>query len=367
MSRPTADFSSQLSPALIVRQASPPNLETPFYALDGRLTPQPSHYVRSHFPVPPLDAQTWRLEVGGGAASPLSLSLQELRAMPSHTLSATMECAGNGRVYLSPRMPGVQWDLGAVGTAEWTGVRLRDVLERAGIQEGALEVVLEGADSGTLTDPGRTPGDIRYARSVPLDKARDDVLLAYAMNGQPLTPDHGFPLRAVVPGWYGMAAVKWLSRLYVTETPYQGFFQTVDYSFWQQQHGLSPQMVPITTMQVKAQIARPAPHGSVTAGHVSEVMGAAWTGEGDVTRVEVSTDGGETWTDAEFLDPAEPYIWRRWHLAWHTPQQPGRVTLMARATDSAGRTQESGHDAVRGGYMINFPLPITVYLKGGES
>ncbi|CAM3741310.1 sulfite oxidase [Deinococcus frigens] len=353
--------------ALIVRQASPPNLETPFHALDGRITPGESVYVRSHFPAPDLNAESWRLQLGGLVDSPLGLSLDDLRAMPAHTVAATMECAGNGRMYLSPRMPGVQWDLGAVGTAEWTGVLLRDVLERVGIRDGALEVVLEGADCGTLTDPGRTPGDIRYARSVPLAQAQDDVLLAYAMNGQPLTRDHGFPLRAVVPGWYGMAAVKWLTTLHVTDAPYQGFFQTVDYSFWQGRDGLSPQMVPMTAMQVKAQIARPAPHDTVTAGRPCEVVGAAWTGEGDVTRVEFSSDGGTSWADAELLDAPQAGVWRRWRYGWQTPGQPGTVTLMARATDSAGRRQEADHDAGRGGYMINFPLPITVYLRAEDS
>ncbi|GGO25055.1 sulfite oxidase [Deinococcus humi] len=353
--------------ALIVRQASPPNLESPFSSLDGRITPGESVYVRSHFPAPELNAESWRLRLGGQVDTPLELSLSDLRAMPAHTVAATMECAGNGRVYLSPRMPGVQWDLGAVGTAEWMGVLLRDVLGQAGVQAGALEVVLEGADCGTLTDPGRTPGNIHYARSLPLAKAQDDVLLAYAMNGQPLTRDHGFPLRAVVPGWFGMAAVKWLTTLHVTDTPYQGFFQTVDYSFWQSRDGLSPQMVPLTTMLVKAQIARPAPHDCVPAASVFEVVGTAWTGQGDVTRVEVSSDSGQTWAEAELVDPPQTGVWRRWRFEWQTPQQPGTVTLMARATDSAGRTQESGHDVGRGGYMINFPLPITVHLRGQEA
>lgn len=358
-------FPSASPVALVVRQASPPNLETPFHTLDGRITTGAGHYVRSHFPAPELSPETWRLRLGGLVNAPLDLSLEELKAMPSHTLAATMECAGNGRVYLSPRMPGVQWDLGAVGTAEWTGVRLSDVLGRAGVQAGALEVVLEGADCGTLTDPGRTPGDIHYARSLPLAKALDDVLLAYAMNGQPLTRDHGFPLRAVVPGWYGMAAVKWLTTLHVTDTPYQGFFQTVDYSCWQRLDGLSPQMRPITAMLVKAQIARPAPHSPVAAGQSCEVVGAAWTGEGDVTRVEVSGDGGRSWGDAELLDAPQAGVWRRWRFWWPAPAQTGPVTLMARATDSAGRTQDAGHDAGRGGYMINFPLPVTVHLKEG--
>lgn len=355
------------SAGLIVRQVSPSNLESPFHALDGQITANGRFYQRSHFPVPTLRADTWRLAVRGRVASRLSLSLDDLRALPATTLTTTMECAGNGRVYLSPRMPGVQWDLGAVGTAQWTGVRLRDVLERAGVEPGAVEVVLQGADCGTLTEPGRTPGDIHYARSVPLAKAMEDVLLAYAMNGRPLTPDHGFPLRAVVPGWYGMAAVKWLTTLQVTDRPFQGFFQTVDYAYWQRTDDLPPQLVPLSTMLVKAQIARPAPHDAVVAGSSCEVTGAAWTGEGVVTRVEVSADGGASWADADFLDPAGAGVWRRWRYSWRVPAHPGPVTLLARATDSAGRTQRAGHDPGRGGYMINFPLPVPVTVAPASS
>jgi DMSO/TMAO reductase YedYZ molybdopterin-dependent catalytic subunit len=261
------------SAGLIVRQVSPSNLESPFHALDGPITAEGRLYVRSHFPVPDLNPDTWRLTVRGRVSSPLKLSLEDLRALPETTRTTTMECAGNGRVHLSPRMPGVQWDLGAVGTAQWTGVLLRDVLEHTGVGAGALEVVLEGADCGALTEPGRTPGDIHYARSLPLSKATEDVVLAYAMNGRPLTPDHGFPLRAVVPGWYGMAAVKWLTTVQVTDRPFQGFFQTVDYAYWQQTDDLPPQLVPLSTMLVKAQIARPAPHDAVVAGSPCEVTG----------------------------------------------------------------------------------------------
>ncbi|GGL98586.1 sulfite oxidase [Deinococcus aerophilus] len=355
------------SAGLIIRQVSPSNLETPFHALGERITANGQFYQRSHFPVPTLQAESWRLTVRGRVMSPLKLSLDDLRALPETTVTTTMECAGNGRVHLSPRMPGVQWDLGAVGTAQWTGVLLRDVLQHAGVESGSLEVVLQGADCGTLTDPGRTPGDIHYARSLPLAKATEDVLLAYAMNGQPLAPDHGFPLRAVVPGWYGMAAVKWLTTVQITDRPFQGFFQTVDYAYWQQTDDLPPQLVPLSTMLVKAQIARPAPHDAVVAGSHCEVTGAAWTGEGVVTRVEVSADGSESWADADFLDPAETGVWRRWHYSWDVPPRPGPVTLLARATDSAGRTQCAGHDPGRGGYMINFPLPVPVTVTPTSS
>ena len=154
--------------------------------------------------------------------------------MTPRTVTVTLECAGNSRSFLTPKVEGVAWELGAVSTAQWTGVPLRAVLERAGLQAGAREAVLCGADRGCLHEPARTPGIIAYERSVPLGKAQDDVLLAYAMNGEALTPQHGFPLRAIVPGWYGMASVKWLTEIHVTQTPFQGFFQTLDYSYWDQ-------------------------------------------------------------------------------------------------------------------------------------
>ncbi|WP_102126281.1 sulfite oxidase [Deinococcus planocerae] len=345
---------------LIIREQAPPNLEFPFRDLDSRITPTGSFYVRSHFPTPALTAATYGLTVGGEVARPLRLSLDDLRSLPARTVTATMECAGNGRVFLSPRRRGVAWELGAVGTAEWTGVPLSQVLERAGLLETAREVVLEGADRGHLTDPVETPGEITYARSVPLDKALGDVLLAYGMNGEPLTPDHGFPLRAVVPGWYGMASVKWLTSVTVSARAFRGFFQTVDYAYWETRDGLPPQLTPIGPLQVKAAIARPAPHEEVACGVTYEVRGAAWAGEADVTRVEVSVDGGTTWEDAEFLDPPVRHVWRRWHHLWRVPERAARVTLLARATDAEGRTQPEAHDPARGGYLITHPLPVCV-------
>lgn len=360
---PDAPTSDTHPPEMIVRQESPANLEFPFHTLSERLTPPGQFYVRSHFPVPELSAADWRLDIGGLIGQPFSLTLAELQAMTSHTVTATLECAGNSRSFLNPRVAGVAWDLGAVSTAQWTGVPLCAVLERAGVLPGAREVVLCGADRGCLDEPAKTPGVIAYERSVPLGKALDDVLLVYAMNGEPLTPQHGFPVRAIVPGWYGMASVKWLTGIYVTDTPFQGFFQTLDYTYWEGGGALSPQMTPLSVMQVKAQIARPAPGETVAAGQPYTITGAAWTGEADITRVEVSTDGGLTWAEAELTDPAEADVWRRWRYQWHTPGTPGRVTLLARATDSAGQTQPSGHTPERGKYMITFPLPIAVTVE----
>jgi DMSO/TMAO reductase YedYZ molybdopterin-dependent catalytic subunit len=270
-----------------------------------------------------------------------------------------MECAGNGRSFLEPKVKGVAWDLGAVGNGEWTGVLLRDVLDRAGVSEKAIEVVLEGADRGEIKEAPKPPGAIHYARSVPIEKAREDVLLAWALNGEPLTPDHGFPLRAVVPGWFGMAAVKWLQRLVITEEPFNGYYQSIDYTYWEHRDGL-PTLAPLGEMRVKAQIARPSVGETIPAGSSYRVHGAAWSGEAELATVELSTDGGKQWQPVTMLGEPVRNAWRFWEFAWQTPPQSGEYTLMARATDADGRTQPERRVVEYGTYMINHVLPIRV-------
>ncbi len=288
-----------------------------------------------------------------------------LRQLPSTTLSATLECAGNGRVFLVPKVKGTQWELGAVGNAEWTGVSLGEILRAAGVKEGAREVILEGADKGKISDPPKPAGEIHYARSVPLDKALEGVLLAYEMNGEPLTPAHGFPLRAIVPGWYGMAAVKWLHRVIVTERPYDGYYQTVDYAFWQRDDA-GVHLVPITEMNVKASIARPGINEVIAAGSSYKVAGAAWTAEAEIVKVELSTDGGNSWETASLGKEKARNSWQLWEYDWSVPQKPGQRVLLARATDSRGRTQPMERDLDRGSYEINHCLPIEVVIQASR-
>jgi DMSO/TMAO reductase YedYZ molybdopterin-dependent catalytic subunit len=352
---------SEAGNVLISRGEEPLNLEMPFAALDTFVTPNERFYVRNHFPVPQLDATTWRLKIEGSVAAPVELSLSELQQLPQHTITTTMECAGNGRSFLQPKVKGVAWDLGAVGNGKWTGVLLRDVLEHAGAKADAIEVVLEGADRGEIKEAPKPPGVIHYARSLPIAKAREDVLLAWALNGEPLTPNHGFPLRAVVPGWFGMAAVKWLRRIIVTHKPFNGYYQSIDYTYWEQRDGL-PTLVPLGEMRVKAQIARPTLGETISSGSSYRVHGAAWAGEADLASVELSTDGGRTWQPATLLGDAVKNAWRFWEFAWQTPQQPGECTLIARATDGAGGTQPPQRVAEYGTYMINHLLPISVRI-----
>jgi DMSO/TMAO reductase YedYZ molybdopterin-dependent catalytic subunit len=226
---------------------------------------------------------------------PFTINYEELVQLESVTIPVTLECAGNNRNFLEPKVKGVQWGLGAVGTAEWTGVPLSVLLDRAVVRLNAGEVILEGADHGMLDDPKSPPGELTFSRSVPLEKAKRDVLLAYRMNGNDLPPEHGFPVRAIVPGWYAMASIKWLQRIIVSAEPFTGYYQTLDYAYWKRRGDIG-ELTPLSEMQIKAEIARPAQGEVVPVNSNVRVRGAAWTGDGEITKVELSTDGGATWS-----------------------------------------------------------------------
>jgi len=354
---------SKSSADLIVRQKDPDNLEGPFQELKRFLTPNEQFYVRSHFAVPQLRVDGWRLKVEGAVEGPLELRYADLLALPSRALTATLECAGNGRSFLAPATKGVQWALGAVGNAEWLGVPLSTILKQAGVNAQAVDVVLEGADRGEIKTDPKPPGIIPFARSLPVAVAlQGDVLLAYKMNGADLSAAHGFPLRVVVPGWYGVASIKWLSRIMVSDRPFQGFFQTFDYTYWQRMQGLSS-LVPITELEVKAQIARPALQEVLPSNSDYRIHGAAWTGDSEVAKVEVSTDAGRTWAAAQLLGEPVAHAWRLWEHHWKTPERPGRAKVMARATDQRGLTQPMQRDPDRRNYMISHVLPIDVEVR----
>jgi DMSO/TMAO reductase YedYZ molybdopterin-dependent catalytic subunit len=361
---------TKLRDGRIVRSESPLNLEMPFSTVDSFLTATKSFYVRTHFPIPTIDRDAWTLQVEGDVEKPFAINYGELMTLESVATAVTLECAGNNRNFLEPKVKGVQWRLGAVGTAEWTGVQLSTLLDRAIPKPNACEVILEGGDAGMLEDPKSPPGELKFARSIPLEKAGRDVLLAYKMNGEDLPPEHGFPVRAIVPGWYAMASVKWLQRIIVIDRPFNGYYQTLDYAYWKRTENAHwergediAELTPLTEMQVKAEIARPAESETVPANSNVCVRGAAWTCDAEITRVELSTDGGVTWNDAKLLGASNANAWRLWEFNWQTPSQPGKQTLIARATDSLGRTQPVQRDPDRGTYMINHLLPIELEVK----
>ena len=347
------------SDRLIVREQEPLNLEMPFSAATDFITPTELFYVRCHFPIPEIAAEDWRLKIEGEVESPFELTYDELRGMETRTIAATLECAGNNRIFLEPKAKGVQWGLGAVGNASWTGVPLAALLERARIKANAIEVILDGADEGEVDKTPTPSGKISFCRSLPLAKAQSDVLLAYEMNGEKLSASHGFPLRAIVPGWYAMASVKWLRRIIVTDKPFNGFYQSLDYTYWDRSDSL-PTLAPLAELQTKAEVARPENGEKVALNSTYRVHGAAWTGTGEITRVEISFDSGKTWREVKLIGESVKNAWRLWEYQWQTPATPGRGTIVARATDSRGSTQPVTRGGDRGTYMINHLLPIEV-------
>ena len=345
----------------IVLSEEPLVLETPIDQLIDFITPTRSFYVRSHFPVPKIDKNKWRLRVEGEVEKPFEIDFDELTKLESKKIPVTLECAGNNRSFLEPKVKGVQWGLGGVGNAEWTGVPLSILLERAGLKPSAREIILEGADRGKLEDPKSPRGEISFARSIPLEKARD-VLLAYKMNGVDLPIENGFPVRAIVPGWFAVASIKWLQRVIVTDKPFNGYYQTLDYAYWERRAD-NAELVALSEMQIKAEIVEPGEGDAVPVNSTVRVHGAAWTGGGEITKVELSSDGGSTWNETKLLGESQPNAWRLWEFNWKTPARSGKATLIARATDSKGRTQPTERDPDRGTYMINHLLPIEVEVK----
>jgi DMSO/TMAO reductase YedYZ molybdopterin-dependent catalytic subunit len=341
--------------------AQPENSETPLEGVRSWVTPTRLFFVRNHFAVPSLDLATWRLHVEGRVKQHRAWTWDELNELPERTVFATVECAGNGRSFLAPRQAGVQWGAGAVGHAEWTGVPLAVVLERSGLEPDACEVLFEGADVGTEPDH---PGPMHFQRSLPLAKAlHPDTLLATRMNGELLDAAHGHPLRLFVPGWYGVASVKWLQRIEVIDRPFRGYFQSVKYTVRRRtEHGLETEVV--GPMVPKSEVIRPRPDDVLGLGG-NRVFGVAWAGEEPVSRVQVSTDGGAAWHDATLLGPQAGYSWTLWEYLWEA-ESPGEHAILVRATSAQGRTQPEAHDPLNGGYLIHHTRPVCVRVAAGR-
>jgi DMSO/TMAO reductase YedYZ molybdopterin-dependent catalytic subunit len=339
----------------------PENSETPLESIQGWVTPNRLFFVRNHFDTPAINPAEWRLRVEGCVERPLELAWDELLALPPRSVFATVECAGNGRSFLQERQPGVQWGAGAIGHAEWTGVPLRTVLDRAGLKSDVREIVFEGADVGTEPDH---PEPMHFARSLPLEKALDpNTLLVYRMNGEFLEPSHGFPVRLFVPGWYGVASVKWLRRIEAINRRFQGYYQTVKYTVQRRtRDGL--ETVVVGPMAVKAEMIRPQAGATLGIG-MNRLFGIAWAGEDAVAAVEVSTDGGHTWNQAELLSPPAPYCWSLWEYLWEVAT-PGEYALLCRATSAKGHVQPTQHDPLHGGYLIHHTRAVPIRVEAGQ-
>ncbi|MFD9406463.1 sulfite oxidase [Streptomyces sp. NPDC059989] len=334
----------------------------PLEALRYEVTPPGLHYVLVHYDIPLADADGWTLSVGGRVRTPLTLDPAALDRFPAVTLRVTMECAGNGRALLSPRPVSQPWLTEAVGTADWTGVPLRTVLAEARVRADAVEAVFTGADHGVERGVEQD-----YRRSLPLPVATGDepeVLLAYAMNGLPLPPQHGYPLRLVVPGWYGMAHVKWLREITLVDAPFTGFQQSVAYRYRRSGDDPEDPGEPVTRIAPRALMVPPGFPDFMSRTRIVRpgpvrLEGRAWSGRGPVTRVEVSADGGAGWSEAVLTPPgAHPWAWRSWTYAWTAA--PGAHTLAVRATDATGRVQPLQQPWNRGGFGNNLVQRVPV-------
>jgi DMSO/TMAO reductase YedYZ molybdopterin-dependent catalytic subunit len=322
----------------------------PLEALRYPVTPAGLHYLLIHYDIPVVDAAHFALTVEGRVSRPLTFSLDDLRGRPAVELEVTMECAGNGRALLpDPRPVSQPWLAEAVGTGAWTGTPLAPILSEAGLGDDALEVVFTGLDQGV--EGGETQ---LYERSLPVEEAlRDDVLLAYGMNGGPLLPQHGFPLRLVVPGWYGMTHVKWLTRITVVAEPFAGYQQAQAYRFRRDENDPGE---PVTRIVPRALMVPPGIAGfpererTLEAGPTT-VEGRAWSGWAPVEAVEVSVDGGADWVEAALDAPGQRWAWRGWRFDWDAT--PGNHVLCCRARDEAGNAQPDEADWNVGGYANN--------------
>ncbi|HEV2109039.1 MAG TPA: sulfite oxidase [Thermomicrobiales bacterium] len=338
---------------LVRVKAEPFNAETPLAALREPLTPTSLHYVRSNFALPAHDGM---LAIEGAVGRPLTFSINDLRHMPETTLPVTLECAGNGRMTMQPLPTGEPWSGTAVGTAEWTGVPLATVLERAKPGPEAREIAFYGADHG----PYKGGPEVHFGRSLPVETAADasaDILLAYAMNGEPLTADHGAPLRLLVPGWYGMASVKWLNRIEVRTERFNGPYQVRSYIYeWADR-----EHQPVTHGRVRALITDPVPGATISPGRYT-IRGKAWAGTTPIRSVEVCTDGGGEWLPADVEPALGPYGWCDWAFSW-VVSGAGRRVIRARAVDAEGCTQPDAPEWNRLGYGNNAVLPVAIDVR----
>jgi sulfite oxidase len=341
---------------MITLSPRPLDLEMPLDGFVDEITPVEHFFVRSHTYIPEVKLPEWKLVVDGLVERPLTLTLADLKRLPRSELVGVLECAGNGRSFYSPTVAGAQWRFGSVGNARWSGVRLRDVLQKAGLKPGASHLLMDGAD----VPLGKMPD---FQRTLPVEKGRhEDTLLAWEMNGKPLTAEHGFPLRVIAPGWAGDSWIKWLQHIEVLDHEFDGFWMKTAY-----RHPAKPvapgtavdpkDMVPVADLNVKSVIARP---GEWTAPGLVTVQGVAWSNAAPVTGVEVSVDSGSSWKPAALTGKKTRYGFRRWTYNWHAEEGPH--ALISRATNAAGQTQPLQEEWNPNGYLWNVAQPRSVLV-----
>jgi sulfite oxidase len=334
--------------------------EMPVELIQSWVTPVPHFFVRNHLNEPAISPEEWRLTVAGEVEKPITLNLSHLAGMARHSITAVLECAGNGRVFYQPQTPGSPWGRGAVGNAHFSGARLREVLLRAGLKTTAMHVMFRGLDQAS----GQTPP---FIRSIPIEKALDeDTIVATHMNHAPLTKHHGSPARAIVPGWIGASWCKWLTEIRVIDKEFDGEFMSEAYRVPCQPipPGASASGVDtraLTALSTKSIIVGPA-HGSTVKTGAIRIHGAAWTSDAEITGVDISTDGGVTWSRAELESECARYAWRLWNYTWKAPE-PGDYIVMSRATDSRGCRQPQVATWNPGGYLYHAIDQIKIHVR----
>ena len=349
----------QVIPFLTTRSLLPENQESPIHFLNEWHTPIQYFYRRNHFPYPFLTQQHFWLQISGHIYQPRSFHYYEILEMPSKSLILPLECAGNKRSKFDPKVYGEQWEDGAISQGKWTGVPLKDLFEKVGISPDSKEIVFVGADFG------KKPGiqkNIPYVRSLPLEKAlHPDTIIAYQYNDKPLSFRHGYPLRLIVPNWYAMASVKWLSKIEVIDHSFKGPFQTDDYVYYPHKDN-DKEKFPVTVLHVNSILQQPTDLSILNAG-THEIKGIAWTGTGIITEVQVSFDKGETWIDAIIHQyPNQTYAWASWSYTWKV-EKKGEYFIYSRAKDSSGRIQPLTPFWNRKGYGYNAVANITVKVE----
>jgi sulfite oxidase len=344
---------------MIIRSFRFLDLEAPVEHLNNWITPVPRFFVRNHMHEPStVEAEDWQLTIGGEVEKPITFKLADLAKLETHSVVNTLECAGNGRSLHRPQVPGIQWGKGAVGTAKFSGPRMRDVLQRAGVKSTGKHVMFAGLDEV----PGKVPA---FVRSIPIEKALDpDTLIATHMNDAPLTTHHGFPARALVPGWIGAASCKWLSEIKVLDSEFVGNFMNPGYRLPNQTvkpgEAVKPEEThPVTALNVKSLITSPLDAQSLKPGRVT-VHGIAWSGEAEIAKVEISTDEGATWHPATLGQQHARYAWRLWSFAWNA--KAGEHTIRSRASDNKGRVQPETAEWNPSGYLYNAVDEVKIHV-----
>lgn len=356
--RMNQEWNRGVKPFLHTHKLSPENQETPISFIAGHHVPARLFYLRSHFAYPSLSASAYWLPINGWVKTPMVFSLQHFMVMPSKRLNVLLECAGDKRSFFEPKVFGEQWEKGAISQGYWKGVSLKTLLQYTGVLKGAAEVVVEGYDFGEREDTNQI---VHYARSLPIEKAlHEDTIIAYEYNGRPIPFKHGFPLRLIVPEWYGMASVKWIKQITVIAEPFEGPFQSIDYVYYP--HPISDNGAsPVTIMNVNSTIQQPLNMEILHEGtHI--IKGIAWTGEGTIQKVEVSLDDGVTWEKAHINPPMNRYSWISWSYEWKANKK-GEYTILSRASDSKGRTQLLKAFWNRKGYGYNAADKVAVKIE----